>query len=81
MEKKVLDEIPLGRKNSSYSLSSKIVERNNKPLNGTVLGDDRGLPYLFLRMGKLNRASWTRYAIGVVAACSACFICRLHRIL
>ncbi|KIM74275.1 hypothetical protein PILCRDRAFT_828358 [Piloderma croceum F 1598] len=69
MEKKALDEIPLGRKNSSYSLSSEIVERHNKLPNGAVHEDGRGLPYLFLRMGKLNRASWTSYAIGVVAAC------------
>ena len=81
MEKKTRDAIPLGRKNSSHSLSSEIVGHNNKLLDGTVHEDGRGLPYLFRRMGNLNRASWTRYAIGAVAACSAWFICRLHRTL
>jgi len=45
--------VPLGRKNTRYSLASEIIEHN--------AGEDKkkkrdlGLPYLFMRMGKLNR--------------------------
>jgi ATP-binding cassette, subfamily B (MDR/TAP), member 1 len=32
--------------------------------------DDHSLPYLFMRIGKLNRAGWKNYGIGVIAASS-----------
>jgi ATP-binding cassette subfamily B (MDR/TAP) protein 1 len=69
MEKKARDEVPLGRKNTGHSLASDIIEQRVKAQGGEKREDDYSLPYLFMRMGKLNRAGWRNYGIGVVAAC------------
>jgi ATP-binding cassette subfamily B (MDR/TAP) protein 1 len=69
MDKKARDEVPLGRKNTGHSLASDIIEQRAKVQGGEKREDDYSLPYLFMRMGKLNRAGWRNYGIGVVAAC------------
>jgi ATP-binding cassette subfamily B (MDR/TAP) protein 1 len=68
MEKKARNEIPLGRKNSGHSLASEIIEQRKKT-QGEKREDDHSLPYLFMRMGKLNRAGWSKYGVGVIGAC------------
>jgi ATP-binding cassette, subfamily B (MDR/TAP), member 1 len=69
MENKARDEVPLGRKNTGHSLASDIIEQRAKAQGEEKREDDYSLPYLFMRMGKLNRAGWRNYGIGVVAAC------------
>lgn len=70
MEKKARDEVPLGRKNSGsgHSLASEIIAQK-KQHDGEKKEDDFSLPYLFMRMGKLNRAGWSNYGVGFIAAC------------
>ena len=64
--------MPLGRKNTRYSLASEIIEHN--------AGEDKkkkrdlGLPYLFMRMGKLNRQAWWHYSVGAIFASSTYFL-------
>ena len=68
MEKKARNEVPLGRKNSGHSLASEIIEQRGKAQGVEKEEDDYSLPYLFMRMGKLNRAGWTNYGYGIIAA-------------
>ncbi|KAL0069818.1 hypothetical protein AAF712_003088 [Marasmius tenuissimus] len=66
-EKAAKEEIPLGRRNTERSLASEIIERKNKEkVDGE---DDYSLPYLFMRLGKINSTEWKRYVMGGVAAC------------
>jgi len=71
IEKKARDEVPLGRQNSGHSLASEIIEQKKKLQSGEMQEDNHSLPYLFMRIGKLNRAGWKNYGIGVIAASSA----------
>jgi ATP-binding cassette subfamily B (MDR/TAP) protein 1 len=63
------NEVPLGRKNTGHSLASEVIERTQKLHGDEMKEGDHSLPYLFMRMGKLNRAGWRNYGIGAVAAC------------
>lgn len=76
VEKKALEEIPLGRKNTGHSLASDIIERRKKEQPGEK-EENLSLFYLFVRMGKLNGARWPQYCIGLVAAASECHCCTL----
>jgi ATP-binding cassette subfamily B (MDR/TAP) protein 1 len=69
MEKKARNDVPLGHNNSGRSLASAAIEQDENLHSDEVHEDGRGLPYLFMRMGKLNRAGWKNYSIGVIAAC------------
>jgi ATP-binding cassette subfamily B (MDR/TAP) protein 1 len=69
--KKAKDDIYLGRRASAPSLASDIIQQKIKLTDGQK--DNYSLPYLFLRMGKINRAAWKNYVIGFVAACSTYF--------
>ena len=67
MEKAVREEVPLGRKESgTQSVASEILARRQAEREGKET--DYSLPYLFMRMGKLNRATWSWYALGSVFA-------------
>lgn len=68
-EKNTRNENPLGRKDSHHSLASGIMKQKKKLQGDEIKQDDHTLPYLFMRMGKLNRAGWRPYGLGVVAAC------------
>jgi ATP-binding cassette, subfamily B (MDR/TAP), member 1 len=68
MEKKARNEVPLGRKNSGHSLASEIIEQRKKAQDAEKEEHDYSVPYLFMRMGKLNRAGWTNYGYGIIAA-------------
>lgn len=71
MEKAAREEIPLGRKNTGHSLASEIIEQRQKQGGDVEKGyHDYGLPYLFKRMGILNREGWVKYVLGSIFACS-----------
>lgn len=72
MAKKVREEIPLGRKSTSRSLASEIIERK-KAEQQEKEDEDHSLPYIFKRFALINRDGWRNYMIGTVAACSKCF--------
>jgi hypothetical protein len=67
MEKAAREE-PLGRKNTGRSLASEIIEQKRKAHGDGKEGGDLGLPYLFMRMGKLNREGWWSYFFGLIFA-------------
>jgi ATP-binding cassette subfamily B (MDR/TAP) protein 1 len=78
IEKKTRDEVPLGRRNSGHSLASEIIEQRRKAEGGEKGEDDYNLSYLFMRMGKINRAGWNNYVLGFIAAsCTYTFTCCL----
>ena len=68
MEKAAREEEPLGRKNTGRSLASEIIEQKRKARRDGKEGGDLGLPYLFIRMGKLNREGWWNYFFGSIFA-------------
>ena len=77
-EKRIQNEMPRGAKNSAHSLASDIIAQKKLLQGGNKNGDDYSLTYLFMRMGKLNQASWRNYGLGVVAAsCIYPFVCCL----
>lgn len=68
MDKMAREEVPLGRKNTGRSLASEVLEQKREAHKATKNGDDHGLLYLFMRMGKLNHEGWRRYAAGGIFA-------------
>jgi ATP-binding cassette subfamily B (MDR/TAP) protein 1 len=68
MEKAVREEIPLGRKNTGqHSLASELIEKRLEE-HKTDHEIDYSLPYLFKRIGLLNRPVWKKYAVGALCA-------------
>ncbi|ESK90451.1 multidrug resistance protein 1 [Moniliophthora roreri MCA 2997] len=62
------EEVPLGRKNTSRSLASEILEQKQKEKKGE--GEDYySLFYLFRRMGAINKSEWRHYLVGFIFAC------------
>lgn len=55
----------LVRKNTGQTLASDIERRM---YHGNENEQEHGLFYLFMRMGKLNRAGWLKYVFGAIAA-------------
>lgn len=78
MEKIARDEIPLGRKNTGRSLASEIIEQKQNLSEDNKNQAVHGLFYLFMRMGHLNRESWSRYIVGFIFACSRFYFCSFH---
>jgi len=72
-KKSILKEVPLGRKNTGRSLASEIVEQKRKDSEHNKEKGDLSLPYLFVRIGKLNREVWPNYAAGAICATSTFF--------
>jgi ATP-binding cassette subfamily B (MDR/TAP) protein 1 len=73
IEKAVREEVPLGRKNTGHSLASDILEKRQKEGGDIENGGgdpDHSLPYLFKRMGLINREGWINYAVGTMFAIS-----------
>lgn len=66
MEKAAREEIPLGRRTSSRSLVSDIVERNKQQEQKEK--KDYSVLYLFMRIGSLNPEGYNTYLIGTCAA-------------
>ncbi|KAI0054749.1 P-loop containing nucleoside triphosphate hydrolase protein [Artomyces pyxidatus] len=68
-EKEAADEIPLGRRQSGHSLASEILEqRRQQERSDRPLPKHHNLPYLFKRMGQINRTEWKKYGLGACAA-------------
>jgi ATP-binding cassette subfamily B (MDR/TAP) protein 1 len=69
MEKAILEEIPLGRKNTNHSVTSDIInKRNEEKVKAEIKEDEYSLFYLFKRVGALNREGLYRYVIGTFFA-------------
>lgn len=69
MEKAILEDVPLGRKNTNHSVTSDIVnKRTEEKVKAEVNEDEYSLFYLFKRVGALHREGLYRYAIGTLFA-------------
>jgi ATP-binding cassette subfamily B (MDR/TAP) protein 1 len=71
MEKAAREEIPLGRKNTSQSLASEILEQKRKAQEQsgeTDKDEDYGILTLFGRMAPLIRDQWKNYLLGAIFA-------------
>ena len=65
IEKAAMEEVPLGRRNTSRSLASEIIEqRKSQGLSNQE--KEYSLFYLFKRMGRINRGEWKHYLFGCV---------------
>jgi ATP-binding cassette subfamily B (MDR/TAP) protein 1 len=63
IEKAAMEEVPLGRRNTSRSLASEIIEqRKSQGLSNQ--DKEYSMFYLFKRMGKINRGEWKHYLFG-----------------
>jgi ATP-binding cassette subfamily B (MDR/TAP) protein 1 len=67
IEKAAREEVPLGRRNTDHSLGSEIIQQKQKSGDSEKQGD-HSLPFLFKRMGMLNREAWLKYGIGSIFA-------------
>jgi ATP-binding cassette subfamily B (MDR/TAP) protein 1 len=71
MEKVVEEEVSLVRKDTIRSISSDLTQmRKNERRQEEVDEDEYSIPYLFKRIGLLNREGLWRYAVGSVFAMS-----------
>jgi len=62
----VREEIPLGRKNTgTHSLASELIEKRQQEHKKDHEAE-YSMPYLFKRIGLMNRAGWKNYAIGAI---------------
>ncbi|KAL0958172.1 hypothetical protein HGRIS_000335 [Hohenbuehelia grisea] len=66
--KAIQEEVPLGRSHTGRSLASDIIEQKRKENDDGGYDTDYSIPYLFKRIGLLNRESWPSYAVGSLAA-------------
>jgi len=63
IEKAAMEEVPLGRRNTSKSLASEIIEqRKSQRLSNQE--KEYSLFYLFKRMGRINKGEWKHYLFG-----------------
>jgi len=63
IEKAAMEEVPLGRRNTSRSLASEIIEqRKSQGLSNQE--KDFSMFYVFKRMGGINRGEWKHYLFG-----------------
>ncbi|KJA18017.1 hypothetical protein HYPSUDRAFT_169806 [Hypholoma sublateritium FD-334 SS-4] len=73
MEKAAREEIPLGRKNTSQSLASEILQQKRQAADAEgkagAEDEDLGMFELFKRMAPLIRDQWKNYLFGAVFAC------------
>jgi ATP-binding cassette subfamily B (MDR/TAP) protein 1 len=70
MEKISQNDVLLWRKGSSHSLASNTISQRKKGSAGAMEHNNYSIPYLLMRMGRLNRTAWKNYGFGIVAACS-----------
>ena len=62
-EKAAMEEIPLGRRSTSRSLTSEIIEqRKGQGLSNQE--KEYSMFYLFKRMGRINKGEWKHYLFG-----------------
>ena len=67
IEKAAMEEVPLGRRNTSRSLASEIIEQR-KSQGISKQEKEYSMFYLFKRMGKINKAEWKNYLFGALFA-------------
>jgi ATP-binding cassette subfamily B (MDR/TAP) protein 1 len=67
IEKAAMEEVPLGRRNTSRSLASEIIEQR-KAQGSSSQEKAYSMFYLFKRMGKINRGEWKQYLFGSIFA-------------
>ena len=68
-EKDLQEEIPLGRKTTGESFTSQILEQKQMQTETDKNAvTDYSLPYLFKRMGIINRDQWWKYLFGSISA-------------
>ena len=60
IEKAAMEEVPLGRRNTSRSLASEIIEQR-KTQGLSKQEKEYSMFYLFKRMGRINRGEWKQY--------------------
>jgi ATP-binding cassette subfamily B (MDR/TAP) protein 1 len=65
IEKAAMEEVPLGRRNTSRSLASEIIEQR-KAQGLPNQEKEHSLFYVFKRMGKINKAEWRKYLLGTL---------------
>ncbi|KAL0958179.1 hypothetical protein HGRIS_000343 [Hohenbuehelia grisea] len=69
IEKAIQEEVPLGRSHTGRSLASDIIEQKRRENDQEERKSaDYSIPYLFKRIGLLNRESWHSYTVGALAA-------------
>ena len=74
IEKGILEEIPLGRKNTRHSLASEILEQKLEAKGENEYEKDYDFPFLFKRISLIIRDQWKNYFFGALLACRTCFI-------
>ena len=67
IEKAAMEEIPLGRRNTSRSLASEIIEQR-KEQGSSNREKSYSMYYLFKRMGRINKGEWKHYLFGTIFA-------------
>ena len=67
IEKEALEEIPLGRRNTSRSLASEILEQR-KAQGLAKREKEYSMFYLFRRMGRINKEEWKSYLLACLCS-------------
>ncbi|KAI0284634.1 P-loop containing nucleoside triphosphate hydrolase protein [Russula aff. rugulosa BPL654] len=67
IEKAAMEEVPLGRRNTSRSLASEIIEKREAQ-GSSKQEKEHSMLYLFKRMGRINRGEWKQYLLGTIFA-------------
>ncbi|KAJ3566036.1 hypothetical protein NP233_g7253 [Leucocoprinus birnbaumii] len=68
LEKTIREEVPLGRRNTSRSLASELIEQKRAAAEANEPKVSYSLAYLFMRMGIIMKDHWRKYLIGGLAA-------------
>ncbi|KIK97939.1 hypothetical protein PAXRUDRAFT_807077 [Paxillus rubicundulus Ve08.2h10] len=69
LERAAEEEVSLGRKNTSHSITSALVQERSQQRKKVEINEDSyTLFYLFARIGALNRERLRRYAVGAMFA-------------
>ena len=81
-EKVVEEEVPLARKSTNGSITSDLAPKKNDERKEKEVDEDKySIPYLFMRIGLLNREGLWRYMVGSVFAISEFAFFALHLVL
>ena len=81
-EKVVEEEVPLARKGTNGSITSDLAQKKNDERKEKEVDEDKySIPYLFMRIGLLNREGLWRYMVGSVFAISEFAFFALHLVL
>ena len=75
IEKEAAEEVPLGRANTGHSLASDLAAQKQRQKEEQK-ERQYSMPYLFYRMGRINKENARHYVFGFIAACSEYFLPR-----